>query len=231
MDSRTILIGDVHGCIDELKLLLNKLNYCPEDRVILLGDLIDRGPDSLAVIRLANEYHFECVMGNHEHQLLKFLNKGDKNKPPKKKNYYSKLSIEDIDFIKNMKQYIKIDNTIAVHAGLKPGIALTDQLESDLFYLRYTNLQNNFSRLKSTKKYNKEKMGFYFWTHFWNGPESVVYGHNVHSLDTPNIEKISSDVFCYGLDTGCCYGGKLTALILETKQVVQVQSKKTYYKK
>ena len=69
---RHIFIGDIHGCLDEFNELLNKLSYDPkEDRLILLGDLIDRGPDSVGVVRKARELRLECVMGNHEHKYIK----------------------------------------------------------------------------------------------------------------------------------------------------------------
>src|SRR6478609_6282102 len=70
---RTIIICDVHGCLIDFNILLDKLNYnSKEDRVILLGDLIDRGPDSIGVLHLARQLNLECVMGNHEHKFLKW---------------------------------------------------------------------------------------------------------------------------------------------------------------
>ena len=62
---RTIIVGDVHGCIDEFDELVNLVSYDKtRDRLILLGDLIDRGPDSVAVVKRAREMNLECVMGN-----------------------------------------------------------------------------------------------------------------------------------------------------------------------
>ncbi len=228
---RTIIVGDIHGCIDEFNELIKKLSYDKKsDRLILLGDLIDRGPDSVAVVRKARQMDLECVMGNHEYKFLKwFKSYNSKNDVYDRKDYYLQLSDEDINYIAQMPTSIKLENTIVVHAGLKPGISLSNQSKDDLMYLRYTDKDKKFISLKKISKFGKEATGAHFWTEFWYGPESVVYGHNVHSFEEPLIEEVRPGVFCYGLDTGCCFGGKLTAMVLETKEIVQVQAKRTYY--
>lgn len=228
---RTIIVGDIHGCIDEFNELIKKLSYDKKsDRLILLGDLIDRGPDSVAVVRKARQMDLECVMGNHEYKFLKwFKSYNSKNDVYDRKDYYLQLSDEDINYIAQMPTSIKLENTIVVHAGLKPGISLSNQSKDDLMYLRYTDKDKRFISLKKISKFGKEATGAHFWTEFWYGPESVVYGHNVHSFEEPLIEEVRPGVFCYGLDTGCCFGGKLTAMVLETKEIVQVQAKRTYY--
>lgn len=231
-NKRTIIIGDIHGCIDEFNELIKKLSYDRKsDRLILLGDLIDRGPDSVAVVKRARELDLECVMGNHEHKFVKwFRSSGTKNDVYDRRPHYAQFSDQDINYINRMSNYIKLDNTIVVHAGLRPGISLGQQSKDDLFYIRYMDENKNFISLKKINKLgSKEAAGAHFWTEFWHGPESIIYGHNVHSYTEPFIETVAPGVTCYGLDTGCCFGGKLTALILETKEVVQVQAKKVYY--
>jgi bis(5'-nucleosyl)-tetraphosphatase (symmetrical) len=229
---RTIFVGDIHGCIDEFEELLKKLNYNPQnDRLILLGDLIDRGPDSVAVVRKARQMNLECVMGNHEHKFVKwFRSQGSHVDVYDRKDYYGQLNDQDIQYIVNMPTYIELEDVIVVHAGLKPGILLSNQNKNDLMYLRYTDRNRKFISLKTINKFGKEAAGAMFWTEFWYGPKSVVYGHNVHSYVEPLIEDRSPGVVCYGIDTGCCFGGHLTALIWETKKIVQVKAKKTYYK-
>jgi bis(5'-nucleosyl)-tetraphosphatase (symmetrical) len=229
---RKIFCGDIHGCIDEFNELLRKLKYDPQvDRLILLGDLIDRGPDSVAVVTKAREMKLECLMGNHEHKFVKwFRSQGTRVDVYDRKDYYGQLSDQDITYIHDMPTYIELDNVIAVHAGLKPGISLSNQTKDDLMYLRYTDADRKFVSLKKINKLGKEQTGAIFWTQFWQGPKSVVYGHNVHSYDDPLIEEVAPGVTCYGIDTGCCFGGRLTALIWETKEIVQVQAKRAYYK-
>lgn len=229
---RTIFVGDIHGCIDEFTELLNKLKYDPQnDELILLGDLLDRGPDSEGVVRKAREMNLKCLMGNHEHKYVKwFRSQGTRVDVYDRKDYYNKLSDQDIVYIHDMPLYLEFDDVIAVHAGLKPGISLSNQSKDDLMYLRYTDADRRFISLKKINKIGKEELGAKFWTEFWHGPKSVVYGHNVHSYKDPLIEEVEPGVFCYGIDTGCCFGGRLTALIWETKEIVQVQAKEAYYK-
>jgi bis(5'-nucleosyl)-tetraphosphatase (symmetrical) len=228
---RTIFVGDVHGCIDEFNELLKKLQYDPKtDRLILLGDLVDRGPDTLAVLQRAIDLNLECVMGNHEHKFVKWFHSQDSRVDVyDRKDYYSKLTDQQINYITNMPLYIELDDVIAVHAGLKPGILLSNQRKDDCMYLRYTDEHRKFISLRTINKVGKEALGAKFWTDFWFGPKSVVYGHNVHDYDEPLIQEKLPDVSCYGIDTGCCFGGHLTALIWETKEIVQVKAKKVYY--
>lgn len=228
---RTIFVGDIHGCIDEFNELLRKLQYDPKtDRLILLGDLVDRGPDSQAVLQRAINLNLECVMGNHEHKFVKwFRSQGSKVDVYDRKDYYTKLTDQQINYIINMPTYIELDDVIAVHAGLKPGVLLSEQRKDDLMYLRYTDDKRKFISLKTINKIGKEAAGAKYWTEFWHGPKSVVYGHNVYDYKEPLIEERAPDVMCYGIDTGCCFGGHLTALIWETKEIVQVKAKKVYY--
>jgi bis(5'-nucleosyl)-tetraphosphatase (symmetrical) len=230
---RTIVVGDIHGCLDEFNELLTTVSYSKsKDRLILLGDLIDRGPDSVGVIRRARELNLECVMGNHEHKFMKwFKSFGSRNDVYDHNSYYSQLSDDDVDYIFHMSPYIHIpeQNTVIVHAGLRPGVPLHNQTRDDLYYLRYTDDNRKFISLKKISKIGKDVAGARFWTEFWKGPESVIYGHNVHSYEEPLIEEVVPGVTCYGLDTGCCFGGRLTALIVESKEIVQIQAKRTYY--
>lgn len=229
--SRTIFCGDIHGCIDEFNELLRILQYDPKkDRLILLGDLVDRGPDSQAVLQRAIDLNLECVMGNHEHKFVKwFRSQGSRVDVYDRKDYYAKLTDQQINYIINMPTYIELDDVIAVHAGLKPGVSLSNQRKDDMMYLRYTDDNRKFISLKTINKIGKEAAGAKYWTEFWYGPKSVVYGHNVNDFNEPLIEERAPDVICYGIDTGCCFGGHLTALIWETKEIVQVKAKKVYY--
>jgi diadenosine tetraphosphatase ApaH/serine/threonine PP2A family protein phosphatase len=147
-----------------------------------------------------------------------------------KRAFYNDLSDQDITYIQDMPTSIELDDVVVVHAGLKPGISISSQTKDDLMYLRYTDSDRKFISLKKINKLGKEVTGAKFWTEFWQGPKSVVYGHNVHSYEDPLIEEVAPGVTCYGIDTGCCFGGRLTALIWETREIVQVQARRAYYK-
>lgn len=231
---RTIVVSDIHGCIDEFDELLKTLSYKKEkDRLILLGDLIDRGPDSVGVVRKAREMDLECVMGNHEHKFMKWYKSfGSANDVYDRRPHYTQFTDEDVNYIARMDNYIVLPehNIVVVHAGMRPGVSLRHQTKDDLYYIRYMDSDSKFISLKKINRLGKDATGAHFWTEYWTGPESVVYGHNVHSFETPLIEEVRPDVFCYGLDTGCCFGGRLTAMVIETREIVQVQAKRTYYK-
>jgi predicted phosphodiesterase len=231
---RTIIVGDIHGCIDEFEELIQAVKYDKKsDRLILLGDLVDRGPNSLAVVQKARKMDLECVMGNHEHKILKWYNSvGSRGDVYDKHEFYAQLTDDDINYIFQMPTYIKLaDDIVIVHAGVKPGIPIFYQSKNDLMHLRYVDAKQQFISLKKIAKNGKEATGAHLWTEFWQGPESIIYGHNVHSLTDPHIQEVAPGVMCYGLDTGCCFGGRLTAMILETKEIIQVQAKKEYYPK
>lgn len=231
--NRTIFIGDIHGCLEEFQELLKEMDYDSAfDRVILLGDLVDRGPDSIGVLRYAKKMRFECVRGNHDHKILKWYNNNKKIYQSPGAKYYDNLTDDDIGFIFSMPTYIKVNqNVIAVHAGLKPYVPVEKQKPDDLMHLRYRDNEGKFVSLRTIWKLGKEGANAHFWTEKWSGPESVFYGHNVvEDLETPLIEEPQPGVKCYGLDTGCCFGGKLTAYVLETNEVFQVKAKDVYFK-
>lgn len=229
--NRTILIGDIHGCIEEFDELLKLMDYNPSsDRLILLGDLVDRGPDSVGVLRKVRQMKIECVRGNHDNKILKWANNNKQHYQSPGAQYYQQLNDDDIEFIFKMPVYIKLDNVIAVHAGLKPYIPVEKQKPDDLMHLRYKDSNGKFVSLRTIWKVGKEAADAHFWTERWGGPESVVYGHNVGSLDEPLIEEYQPGVKCYGLDTGCCFGGHLSALVLETKEIFKVKAKEVYFK-
>ncbi len=222
---RTIIIGDVHGCIDEFTELLKKVQYDNKtDEVILVGDLIDRGPDSVAVVRKCRELKLKCTLGNHE---IKFLNwaKNSNSYPPDDRKHYYYLNKDDIAYMNAMPLYIEIShNLYVIHGGAEPGIPIKDQSEDSLCFRRYTDLNGDFLSLK--KVMTEQVKDYKFWTEFWTGPESIIYGHNVN-LSGPKIDKYNDDVYCYGIDTGACFGGYLTAMILDNNKIdfVKVKSK------
>src|SRR5271157_51566 len=108
---RTVLIGDIHGCLDEFEELLRTISYSKNsDRVILLGDLIDRGPDSVGVVRKAREMDLECVMGNHDYKFLKWWkNVGSSNDVYGKHPHYTEFSDADVNYIGRMLPYLRLE--------------------------------------------------------------------------------------------------------------------------
>ncbi len=234
---RIIVIGDPHGCLDELKLLLEKVKWNPStDNLVILGDLVDRGPDSPGVVKFCRENNIVCCLGNHEEKYIRFIDHAEKeSKVPKyknpmkmgqhKKDIIDKLSTEDIEYIRKMPDMVKLmDNWYAVHAGVDPTKDITRQGGKDLSYIRYV-LDDGTPIEGASPKESK-----IHWSDRWTGQQNIVYGHYLHSLSTPRLVRNSNGAKIWGIDTGCCFGGHLTALILPDEEIVQVKAKQEYIK-
>jgi len=238
MIEKTAIIGDIHACIDELNELLYLLDYTsPNVRIISLGDQIDRGPDSVAVVKRCRELNIESVLGNHEVKYLKWLkNKGSRSDvlgSRDKPAHYYQLSDDDVNYIARMPLYLKLEplNTIVVHAGLRAGVPLEKQTKDDLCYIRFMDEDKKFVSLRKINQLgSKESAGAHFWTQHGPWGYNVVYGHHVHSMADIKIDCYDDGTAAYGIDTGCCFNGRLSAIILETKEVIQVQAKREYYR-
>ncbi len=220
---RNIVVGDVHGCVDEVKDLVEVLNYNPDkDRLVFVGDLVDRGPDSPGVIALLRKLKAECVLGNHDEKLIRYhrhmLKKKDDPdyvipmRPPygERADQYTKLTDEDWAYLEAMPPFIRIGgNWVAVHAGVEPGIPLEEQKESVLTHMRYVK-KDTMKMEKKLEELTSENS--IFWTNVWDGAENVIYGH--HVSPGPHISISEKGRLCVGIDTGCCFGRSLTAMVL-----------------
>ena len=235
---RTIVVGDVHGCYEELLELMDKVKWRPEvDKLILAGDLVDRGPKPKEVVEWARKNKVAAVKGNHEEKHLRWnKHEARKRENPKYTNpmrgfqekrmqEHNSLSPEDWNYLDSLPLTLEVQpNWFVVHAGFISGIPIKDQKEEFVVRVRYIDDQNKMLKLEDD--YGVPKGGI-FWTEKWKGPENVIYGHNVN-LGEPRIDEPVPGVKCYGIDTGCCFGGKLTALILPSFEIVQVQAHAEY---
>lgn len=202
---RTIFIGDVHGCLRELKELVDKLKITKKDRVILLGDLINRGPDPVGVVKFVYENQFECLMGNHEYEYLQNYDKEDTYI-----QLHSLLGEELHNWIQNRPFWIEEKNFLAVHAGIHPELPIESTKPYILLSIRTIN-----------GKYLSSSDGIP-WYEFYKNEKPIIYGHWAKKGLTIRNNTI-------GLDSGCVYGKFLTAFILEEKRIVQIPAKEVYY--
>jgi hypothetical protein len=172
-------------------------------------------------------------MGNHDYKFMKWWRSvGSSNDVYGKHTYYTEFSDADIAYIARMSPYLRLEehNTVVVHAGVRAHIPLEKQTKDDLYYVRFMDEDNKFVSLRNINKLgSKEAAGAHFWTAHGPFGYNIVYGHHVHSMTDVRIDHYDDGTACYGIDTGCCFGGKLTAMILETKEIVQVKAKRTYY--
>src|ERR1051325_9474122 len=104
IERKVLVLGDIHGCIDEFNELLDKVHYHPgADRLILLGDLVDRGPDSIGVIQRAIEVGAECLMGNHDEKYVRWHRHEEKKAAdPKYKNPMQLMRPERLESYRKM---------------------------------------------------------------------------------------------------------------------------------
>lgn len=231
MTQRVVLIGDIHGCLDELKALLNKIGFSKGNqdlRIILLGDLVDRGPDSVGVVRFARENGFELVRGNHDDRYVKYAQvmAWHKNNPgnslpswwhryPDRRKIHEGLSQEDVAWLAGAptKIFLEPYNIVAVHAGFRPGIPLELQDENTEMHIRFMFDENRHAHLDPKRDY-QPPLGSFFWAEKYTGKWDVVYGHHVWDNNSVKIHKSPSGRTCYGIDTGSCFGGFLTGMEL-----------------
>ena len=124
MKGRLIAIGDIHGCHREFEDLLNKLDLGRHDRVVLLGDLVNRGPDSAKVIALARKHAWRALLGNHELRLLNYRKTGDPTHL-KRSDYETLKQLNDRDWAylnaMPLTYHDAAHGVVLVHGGFLPG--------------------------------------------------------------------------------------------------------------
>lgn len=217
MAGKIIAIGDVHGCANELEDLLDKLSPGSHDRVLLLGDLVNRGPDSRRVVEIARENGFRSLMGNHEYRLLNYR----RNRDPSILKAYDYETLQqlrqpDWDFLAKMEPFYETPDSefVCVHGGFRPGQPWRTQSMSTVCKTKWISP----SEIPPEKRQGNNSI---HWSELWEGPSTAIYGH------TPDPEvRYAPHALC--IDTSCAYGGFLTACILPDMQLVQVKSRKVY---
>ena len=212
--SRTFAIGDIHGCLDKLEDLVSLISPGPGDRLVFLGDYVDRGDSVVEVIDFLIDLalRIECVFlrGNHEDMFLSFLefgtnetvffaNGGRKTvesyvapQPFISRNQVAHvISGAHRDFFSRLKWHYMDDDYLYVHAGIKPGVEMADQERQDLIWIR--------------DEFISSPTGM---------PRKVIFGHTPFARPLVKKDKI-------GIDTGAVYGGSLTAVSLPEEEFIQ----------
>lgn len=220
---RILVIGDVHGCIDELKSLVQKAtmdhNKGRQFRaIVLVGDLCNKGPCSAQVIRyVRSQQDWFSVRGNHDDRAL-MAALGDVECCSKPKyEWVNSLSDEDVAWMSDLPYTISISKTmfnndetsptehhdfIVVHAGLNPTIV---------------DLESQDTKTLVTVRDLKVSEKSLAWANVWQGPQLVLFGHDAK-------RGLQRERFAIGLDSGCCYGKALTGIILPEMEFVTVNA-------
>lgn len=214
---RTIVVGDLHGCHDEAVDLLDRLAVSSRDRVIFVGDLVDRGPKRRECVELAMRH--ECILGNHEEKHLHQRRRPLEDLIPDHAATRRELEDRHFDYFASLPLFLRLPeaNAVVVHAGVLPGVPIEGQLAHTLLHAQCVNPP-------STKTFwpSKAPAGWTFWTKHWRGPERVIFGHSV--LDRPLVSECA-----VGIDTGCVHGRALTAVVLPEWRIVSVPARKDYW--
>lgn len=214
--ARTLIVGDLHGCLDELLALLGQVDFAPgEDRLIAVGDLVGKGPAGAEVVRFFREGGHRAVRGNHDDRLLLHYH-GTSKRPlaPTHQRDADRLSEEDWRWLDATPMTLALPehSVIVVHGGIVPGVPLADQRACDLMNLRSIRADGS----PSTRVDDGEP-----WAKHWPGPELVVFGHDA-------VRGLQRWPHAIGLDTGCVYGGALSMLVLPDRRIVSTPAKKAY---
>lgn len=241
---RTLVVGDIHGCLEEFDELLLVAGFVSGDRLLLLGDLLDRGPDSIGTVRRARELGAECLMGNHEEKHLRWrryeLRRAQTGAPNPMRPFpadklatQAGLTPDDWAYLERLPLTACVTPTwLAIHAGLEPHKPLSEQKPQVLMRARWVDAETGKMRAidPEAPEVQQPKRSV-FWTEVWPGPENVIYGHHVASLEIPRFDVSVQGVTCLGLDTGACFGGYLTGCWFVGGQravLVQVKARATY---
>jgi serine/threonine protein phosphatase 1 len=212
-------IGDIHGCARELESLLAALPLAHGDTVVCVGDYIDRGPDSRGVIDilrdLARRPDLQTVFlkGNHEDMCLAYVGRTGRwaeawllnGGAATLKSYgvdaraagpevADSMPRPHLEFLEALQPSFRAGDHLVVHAGIRPGRAWEAQDEEDLFWIR--------------EEFILAPHGL---------PETIVFGH------TPHRSVLVDLPYKIGIDTGCVYGGALTAIELGERRLYQVR--------
>ena len=238
---RYIVVGDIHGCLDELHRLVQEVAPERGDRFVFLGDLVDRGPDSVGVVQLVADLLGKlpgsaCVAGNHEEKALRANKQGKILEP-----WHESMKPADWAFIGSLPLIHRFSGMIAVHGGLMPGF-FRDHPEGigevpaawhkgggkkgermrRFLRLRTVNAQGDFVAL------DQETPECAHWSSRYEGQEGFAFYDHEPGAD------VVVETHAMGLDTGCVFGGKLTAAIVpkggnaRNCSFVQVNARRAY---
>lgn len=216
-DRRYVVIGDIHGCIDEFMEMLSNLEFDKdEDVLVSVGDLIDRGPKTKDVLDYVMGLpRFYMVKGNHEEKFLRYAKGNQVKIAHGLQGTIDELGDEGVqkfaDFARDMPLIIRVPDGYVVHAGFNPRALPDEQNKADCIYMRYFGGDGYF-----------DKDGGILWFKLWDEKKPrVFFGHNPDPAG-PCYHNI------YHLDGGCVFGGVLKAWDSKTKHEHYVPAKEEY---
>lgn len=206
----TLIVGDVHGCSDELAELVGQVR--PE-RVVLVGDLFTKGPDPAGVWAQVRDGGWRAVLGNHDDRLLTAIDEGRDDR-------LARATIAALDafdpawlpWTRALPLFLEVAGFTVVHAGLHPsGDLAATRRDLALVMRRWPDDSDERNP---------------FWYEVYTGTRRVVFGHDA-MRGLVRVER-GGRTHIVGLDTGCVYGGALSGYVPEDDRVVQVAARRAY---
>jgi serine/threonine protein phosphatase 1 len=210
-DTSTLVVGDIHGCFQELIDLCTASGIRPgRDRIISVGDMIDRGPDSVEVIRFFRDTeNAYAVMGNHEYKFLKGFDPDDRDPSGLITSYQlsSGESEEVTRYCQELPYSIETDEVLIVHAGLEPGTPLTEQKPKVM--LGVGSMGRPFFGAKPP-----------YWWDLVEYAKPIIFGHRISKESVIRGDRKN----VWGIDAGCVHGGYLRGVMVPELRVVAVKA-------
>ena len=195
---RTVIVGDLHGCRAELEALLARVAFASDDRLVMVGDLVVRGPDPAGALDLLASLGARAVRGNHEDRLLR-IRAGRGAAGAAQRDAIASLADRHWAFLASLPLWLDLPEhgVRVVHGGVVPGVPIERQSPRALMHMRGLDAAGApVDHRRGTP-----------WASVYRGPPHVVFGHN--AIDGLQLHEAAT-----GLDTACVYGGRLTALVL-----------------
>lgn len=210
--NKLIIYGDVHGCYDEFISLRNQINPQKYDIEVCVGDIVTKGKNSIKILNFIIENNIKSVLGNHEDKLLRYLDHQTRNliNPIQlnsdEQHIINTISPSQINFLSKLPIFLRFGDIVILHGGILNSMNLDNLSKHE---------RNQILRIRYLDKsgtpviFGKETEDSVFWSDVYNGRNGfIVYGHQ--HFNVPNINKHS-----IGIDTGCVYGNKLSALVFQ----------------
>jgi hypothetical protein len=241
----TWVVGDIHGCADELRELLAELALAPGDALVAVGDLFHRGPDACGVMDVLGACGAHFVLGNHERSVLARAGlaprRADGADRPARREAFPPLALDDLagdgrralqapaERLGDLLRFLQGHSGFrvgpdgipgagrtpdgrawwVVHAGITPGVPPQEARVEDLLYPA-----------------RAAERGKKLWFDAYAGPDLVLYGHL--PAREPRERRSAGRLVSLGLDTGCVYGGRLSAYSPERDELRSVPARRAY---
>lgn len=212
----TFVIGDIHGCYDELQALLDKAALRADDTIIALGDLVNRGPKPAEVVRWLQETpQARSIQGNHDYYHIEAAHGRGAPKPATLLTRWDLNHDYDaaVATFETLPLYIELDEAVLVHGFYEPGVPLQEQRLGMLL-----GLDEEEAELKD--RYDRP------WYELYDGDKPLIVGHRDY---TDEQKALIIEGRFYGIDTRCVYGGSLTGILLPEWRFISVPARSDHW--